>query len=89
MYNGHHDAPAGCRNPELWRRAAEVLAAHETESRGLCECGRLAPCVVRVVARRAQIRAMRHHGRAVGRACVDPSSVLPRWPPPAPHGSPR
>lgn len=80
MSDGQNDPPSGCRNPELWRRAADVLDRHTHEQHGLCECGRLVPCTVRVVARRAQIRAMRQDGRAIGRARVSPSSVVPSPP---------
>lgn len=77
MSNGYHGVPAECRNPELWQRAAELLAQHPSSARGLCECGRLTPCVVRVVARRAQIRAMCEDGRAIGRVRVSRSNVVP------------
>ena len=77
MSNGHDGVPAGCRNPELWRRAADILTQHPCEARGICRCGRLAPCAVRVVVRRAQIRAMRQYGRAVGRARVTALHVIP------------
>lgn len=65
MNSDQYRAPNGCQNPRLWRQAAELVASHQSRGVHVCMCGRIEPCTVRLVARRAQVRAMAN-GRAIG-----------------------